>query len=157
MRGLVFALRPKSLERDGLDATLAEHIESRRRTEHAPVEFVRRGERSLTPSQELALLRIGQEAINNAVRHGGGAPVTVELTHDRDGTRLSVRDRGPGFDPSALPRTERTFGLQGMRERAASIGARFSLAAGPGAGCRVDVLLPHRSGRHRITQAEVVP
>jgi signal transduction histidine kinase len=154
MRGLVFALRPKSLEQDGLDSTLADHIEGLRRSQGAAVEFHRIGERSLTPSQELALLRIGQEAVRNALWHGRGAPVTVELHHDRKGTRLSVRDSGPGFDPATLPRTERTFGLQGMRERAGSIGARFSLAASPGGGCRIEVLLPLRPARQ--PRAEVV-
>jgi signal transduction histidine kinase len=157
MRALVFALRPKSLERDGLDATLADHIDALRRSQEARIEFDRMGEASLTPSQELALLRIAQEAINNAIHHGAGAPLTVELHHDRDGTRLTVRDQGPGFDPGVLPRTERTFGLQGMRERAASIGARFSLAAAPGAGCRVDVVLPRRGVRRRAVQLEAVP
>jgi signal transduction histidine kinase len=157
MRALVFALRPKSLERDGLDATLADHIDALRRSQDAPIEFDRMGEMSLTPSQELALLRIGQEAINNAIHHGGGAPVTVELRHDREGTRLTVRDQGPGFDPGSLPRTERTFGLQGMRERAASIGARFSLASTPGAGCRVDVVLPPRRALRRSPRLEAVP
>ena len=154
---MVFALRPKSLERDGLDATLADHIDALRRSQEAGIEFDRMGETSLTPSEELALLRIAQEALNNAIHHGAGAPVRIALHHGRDGTRLTVHDEGPGFDPGLLPRTERTFGLQGMRERAASIGARFSLAAAPGAGCRVEAFLPRRRPRRPAPQLETVP
>jgi signal transduction histidine kinase len=146
---MVYALRPKSLERDGLAATLAEHAESLRRGQRVEVEFRAEGHPALSLDEELALLRIGQEALHNAVRHGRGAPVRAYLRAWRGGTELSVRDEGPGFDADALPRTVRTMGLGTMAERAAAINAAFTLDAAPGRGTEVRVFLPARPPRSK--------
>ncbi|HEV3231023.1 MAG TPA: histidine kinase [Candidatus Dormibacteraeota bacterium] len=144
LRGMVYALRPKSLERDGLAATLADHAESLRRGREADLEFRAEGHPELSLEEELALLRIGQEAMHNAVRHGRGAPVRGYLRAWRGGTELSVRDEGPGFDLDTLPRTVRTMGLSTMSERAAAVNAAFTLDTAPGRGTEVRVFLPAR-------------
>jgi signal transduction histidine kinase len=137
MKALVYALRPKSLERDGLEATLRDHVEALRRAHGARIELRVRGEPGLTPSEDLALLRIAQEALYNALQHAPGARVQVSLQQAAGGARLGVRDWGPGFDPDGLPRTRRTMGLVTMRERAASIGADFEVVSAPGRGTEV--------------------
>jgi signal transduction histidine kinase len=147
MRGLVFALRPKSLERDGLATTLADHVEALRRIHGARISLRIDGERRLSPDHEQALLRIAQEALHNALKHSHSPTIAVELRHDSAATQLRVFDRGVGFDVSALPRNRRSMGLYAMRERAAAIGARFMLEAAPGDGCSVRVVVPN--GHHR--------
>jgi signal transduction histidine kinase len=147
MKALVYALRPKSLERNGLEATLRDHVEALRRTHGAPIELRVHGELLLTPSQDLALLRIAQEALYNALRHAAGARVQVTLERDGDEVRLSVRDRGPGFDPAALPRTRLTMGLTTMRERAVAVRAALEIDSAPGRGTEVRVRLRVRVGR----------
>ncbi len=142
MKALVYALRPKSLERDGLEATLRDHVEALRRAHGAAIDVRVHGEPRLAPSGELALLRIAQEALYNAVRHAPGARIQLTLEQDAGELRLSVRDWGPGFDPEALPRTHRTMGLATMRERAASVRARIEFAAAPGRGTEVRVRVP---------------
>ncbi|HEY4026078.1 MAG TPA: GAF domain-containing sensor histidine kinase [Candidatus Dormibacteraeota bacterium] len=145
MKALVYAVRPKSLDRDGLEATLRDHVEALRRTGGAAIELRVHGELRLTPSQDLALLRIAQEAIYNALRHAAGARVQVGLEQDAGEARLSVRDWGPGFDPAALPRARRTMGLATMRERATAVRATLELDSAPGRGTEVRVRL--RVGR----------
>ena len=82
-----------------------------------------------------ALARILGEAVANA-RHGGATRVHVELSGAP--LRLRVIDDGTGFDPAAgAP----GFGLGGMRERAALVGAELSVRSGPGAGTEVAVEL----------------
>ena len=67
MRNLVLALQPKSLERDGLAATLRDHVDGLRRIHRAAIEArIDDGDR-LAPDQQLAVLRIAQEALHNAV------------------------------------------------------------------------------------------
>jgi signal transduction histidine kinase len=147
MKALVYALRPKSLERDGLESTLRDHVEALRRTHGAVIDLRVHGELRLTPSQDLALLRIAQEALYNALRHAPGARVMVAVDQDADEARLSVRDRGPGFDPAALPRSRLTMGLATMRERATAVRATLEVESAPGRGTEVRVRL--RLGRRR--------
>jgi signal transduction histidine kinase len=142
-RALVLALRPESLERDGLAATLRRHISSLRAAHGAHIDLRTEGVVRLPLDHELALLRIAQEALQNAMKHAAGAPVTVVLRQGASVTQLVVRDTGPGFDPARLPRTTRTIGLATMRERAAAIGAEIEITAQPGRGCAIQVLLAH--------------
>jgi signal transduction histidine kinase/streptogramin lyase len=101
--------------------------------------------RRLAPAVENDLLRVGQEAITNAVRYSGASRVRVELRFERRHVRLLVQDDGRGFDEravatGAVPR----FGLRGMRERVEQLGGQFSLRSRPGAGTAVDVSVPLR-------------
>jgi signal transduction histidine kinase len=147
LRGLVHALRPKSLERDGLAAALAAHLDALGRTDGVAPVLEADPDLGLTLEQEHGLLRIAQEAVHNALRHGGGAPVRIRLRRLAAAVELSVCDRGPGFDPQALPHTVRTLGMSTMRERASALGARLDVVSAPGQGCSVRVRVPLRRRR----------
>lgn len=89
---------------------------------------------------ENELLRIGQEALANALRHAQARHVDLELAFEPDRIRLTVKDDGRGFDPErAASEREGHFGLLGMRERAKRLGAELSLRSAPGQGTQVDV------------------
>jgi len=147
LRGLIHALRPKSLERDGLAAALATHLDALRRTHGVVLTLEAEGDLGLTLDQEHGLLRIAQEAVHNALRHAGGAPTLVRLRRRGTALELSVIDEGPGFDPDGLHRSARTLGMATMRERAQALGATLRISSAPQRGCRVDVRLPLRSRR----------
>lgn len=87
---------------------------------------------------ELAAYRVAQEALVNALKHGG-APITVSYRATRDGVALSVDDSGPGLDGEAAVRAQREgrLGLSSMAQRAEAIGARLVLGARPGGGAHV--------------------
>jgi len=89
------------------------------------------------------LLRIGQEAMTNAVRHAAPRHVSTELHFEPECVRLVVTDDGSGFDVDAHahPRNG-CFGLIGMRERTKRIGGRLRIESVPGAGRRVGVEMP---------------
>jgi signal transduction histidine kinase len=142
LRGLVQALRPKSLERDGLAATLMDHVEALRASGATIV--VDASAVGLPLDNEHALLRIAQEALHNAMRHAPGAAIRVTLRAGSRSATLRIRDEGPGFDPTSLPHTRRGMGLATMRERAQEIGARLDIRSkgGAGAGTTVTVILP---------------
>jgi signal transduction histidine kinase len=96
-------------------------------------------ERSVAPPVRHELIRIASEAVTNALDHAGAAHITVDLSYDGEGVRLTVSDDGRGFEPGQAPGAERGhFGLAGMRERAAALGA-FTLDSHPGVGTRVQV------------------
>ena len=86
------------------------------------------------------LLRIGQEALTNAVKHGKPSRIAVQLRYDHPFFSMRVSDDGRGFDTACTPPAGH-FGLAGMRERAAEIGARLEVASRVNGGTRVEVTL----------------
>ncbi|MDQ6749096.1 MAG: sensor histidine kinase, partial [Candidatus Dormibacteraeota bacterium] len=96
----------------------------------------------LSLDEEMALLRIAQEALQNALKHADGAPINLLMRRTRAGTELVIRDGGPGYAMDELPRTTRTMGLSTMQDRAAGIGAALDLVSSPGAGSEVRAFLP---------------
>jgi signal transduction histidine kinase len=93
---------------------------------------------------EEQLLRIGREAIVNAVRHARPKHVEVMLHYGDEVVRLRVIDDGCGFDRANLsPDENGHYGLIGMRERAETIGGEFKLVTAPGGGTQVDVTVAY--------------
>lgn len=103
---------------------------------------------SLASSVEHHLLRIAQEAMTNAVKHGAPQNIWLKLEYRADGVVLIIRDDGSGFVPQAVPDDGGHFGLKGMRNRAQKLEARLSVTSQPGAGTCVTVTLTtsHRGG-----------
>ncbi len=85
------------------------------------------------------IFRIGQEAVANAVRHAQPTLLTLRLTYSDDCVRLEVLDDGAGFEPGT---GHQGFGIRGMRRRAQSISAVFSLQSRPGHGTRIEIVAP---------------
>lgn len=84
------------------------------------------------------LLRIGQEALANALKHSGAKTITVALNYEPSRVQLRIYDNGNGFDLSTAGQAGGGhFGLLDMRERAEKIGASFSLNSQPGQGTEV--------------------
>jgi signal transduction histidine kinase len=84
---------------------------------------------------------MAQEAVNNAVKHAGARYIKVRLWYDKAHVRLRVSDDGRGFDPGMVVAAGH-FGLVGMRERAARVGAALTVDSRPGRGTTVEVILP---------------
>lgn len=109
-------------------------------TSAEPLMRVEGARRRLPPVVENNLLRIGQEAITNAVKHAQAAHITVTLAFDRRSVRLVVEDDGVGFAPEAPGAAEqRSFGLIGMRERVGMLNGELEIRSGPGQGTRISV------------------
>jgi signal transduction histidine kinase len=90
---------------------------------------------------EEELLRIGQEAVANAVRHAGATRIEVQLIYQAAQVSLRVEDDGRGFDPQSNG-AEGHYGLKGMQERAREIAATLELRSAPGEGTLVSVEAP---------------
>ncbi len=98
--------------------------------------------RRLPTEVENNLLRIGQEALTNAIRHAGARGVSLHLHYSLDAVRLLVRDDGAGFIENPADVFDSHFGLVGMRERVLLIGGQFTLRTAPGAGTEIEVSVP---------------
>ncbi|MFQ4138018.1 PAS domain S-box protein [Nodosilinea sp. PGN35] len=93
---------------------------------------------SLPAEVENNLLRMGQEALTNAIRHANADEIRLQLAYDRDQVSLRVRDNGQGFGVGSMPSSE-GFGLLGMSERAERIGAQLTIRSQPGQGTEIIV------------------
>jgi signal transduction histidine kinase/ligand-binding sensor domain-containing protein len=99
--------------------------------------------RPLPGAVENNLLRICQEAMANAVRHGQASEVAIGLAFAARSVALKVKDAGRGFDvANAVSERDGHFGLMGIRERAQRLGGRFRLESTPGRGTEVFVEIP---------------
>ncbi|MEQ1897573.1 MAG: two-component regulator propeller domain-containing protein [Vicinamibacterales bacterium] len=99
--------------------------------------------RPLETHVEQQLLRIGTEAVVNAMRHAEASHVRMELAYERSNVRLKVTDDGHGFNPDAVTRDDGGhWGLSIMRERAEQVGGRFSVASQPQHGTIIEVVAP---------------
>ncbi|MEO3811854.1 sensor histidine kinase [Sphaerisporangium sp. B11E5] len=140
MQALLLELRPVALEDAGLIPALEElcrAYESRLGiTVRTALEEV-----VLPPAAEHALLRLTQEALGNAVKHGSPGAVEVRLSGADDEVRLRIADDGRGFDP-APPSPSHGMGLKLMRERVEELGGTFTVTSGPGAGTVVTASVP---------------
>jgi len=97
--------------------------------------------RRLAPTIENNLLRIGQEAVSNALKHANPRAIDLEITFEQLNVRLVVQDDGRGFDPSmSAPSTSR-FGLRGMKERVEQMNGEFHIGRGGTGGTRVEVVV----------------
>jgi signal transduction histidine kinase/streptogramin lyase len=95
-----------------------------------------------SPLIEQQVLLICQEALTNAVRHGAPQRVDVELEYGGQELRVLVRDDGRGFDPRSLERVTGHYGVISMRERAAQVRGRLTIASSPGKGTSVETIIP---------------
>jgi signal transduction histidine kinase/ligand-binding sensor domain-containing protein len=90
------------------------------------------------------LFRIAQEAVANAVKHADARTIEIALQFEPTEVKLVVSDDGRGFDPAAAQGAQAGhFGLLGMRERAAQLGA-LTIDSRPGGGTRIEVIVPAR-------------
>ncbi|HYC32610.1 MAG TPA: ATP-binding protein, partial [Gemmatimonadales bacterium] len=103
---------------------------------------------SFPPTVEEEIMAIAGEAMTNAREHAGSRSVHVSCGYEAGNLRVRVRDDGRGFDPSTMPTGH--WGLIGMRERAAAIGARLTVSSAPGAGTDVLVVFRAESSVRRV-------
>jgi len=144
-RRSVWNLRPAPLSASGVVAAIGHEVEAWEERTGIPARFRARAvphHPPLSPTAEVALLRIGQEALSNAARHGKPEHVDVELRAHAHELILSIHDDGIGFDPSASAPRDDCFGLDGMAERARNAGGTLTVASAPGHGTTVTTRLP---------------
>jgi signal transduction histidine kinase len=139
LRGLIRDLRPAALDELGLgDAIegLAERAE-RPGDVHVATD-VRLPDTRLPAEVEVAVYRLIQEALTNAVRHASASHVSIKLDTRDHKLHADVEDDGAGFDPNA---PAEGFGLIGMRERVASLRGELEISSSAG-GTHVSAAIP---------------
>lgn len=130
LRAICNDLRPPLLQQDLISAlkALVETLDTR---SQAPVHIeITADDLHLADDMALAIFRITQEALHNALQHADASEIAVRLTQYPDRIRLTVTDDGRGIHGGVEPArfvAQGHFGLAGMRERAAMIGAKLDV------------------------------
>jgi signal transduction histidine kinase len=142
-RRSVWALRPADAQREGLAAGLERG--ARTLTAGTGIEIVmtaRGAGRGIGVEAEWEVLRVGLEAVTNAVRHSGCRRITLRLSRGARVLRLEVEDDGKGGIIEGAPDGAGGLGLVGIRERAERLGGRLEVQSPPGGPTCVVLAIP---------------
>ena len=140
IRHLARGIFPVQMESAGLQAVLDELVETTRRLHRVEISFETGGDvRIGNPEVAMHLYRIAQEALSNAVKHGGTGRIVVAIRQMDDMLQLSIADNGGGF--TGQQNSIEGMGLKTMRYRAQLIGAELNLSSSS-TGVTVACLLP---------------
>jgi signal transduction histidine kinase len=142
-RRSIMDLRSQALESRDLAGALADLAEQTTRGTGATATVVVEGQvQRLDASHEHHLLRIGLEALTNALKHSGARRIDILLRFGPDSTELVVQDDGRGFNIAAQDLVGAHFGLQGIRERVDKLGGVLHIESAANAGARLCVMVP---------------
>ncbi|TJY40858.1 GAF domain-containing sensor histidine kinase [Cohnella pontilimi] len=136
MRALIMQLRPA-----GLEAGLLTALKAYGSQLGLTIDASMTGVRQLPRHVEEALWRIGQEALNNVIKHAGVLEAKVELEMEAEKVVLRITDKGRGMTTRSR-RSGQSIGLSTMRERCEALGGRFALTSLHRKGTVVEITLP---------------
>ena len=149
IRRAIADLSPAVLEQLGLAAALRQMANRFRGVYQGRVRLRLPAQREALPREcEIAVFRLAQECFQNIAKHARASTVNLSLRSTDGILRLNVEDDGVGFDVKAALDKRSSYGLAGMRERAALLGGRLEIRSEPRGGTRISVELPIRM-RHR--------
>ncbi len=144
VRETLYDLRTDVSEGHGLGDTLTMFCERVRQRTSMQVELTIAADRRLKILQERELWQIAREAITNTERHAQASQLSVGWRCTSRGAELTIADDGRGFK-KGTGRPD-SYGLLGMRERAASVNAVLDIESEPGKGTRIRVALGSETG-----------
>jgi signal transduction histidine kinase len=143
LRRTIAALSPALLERLGLESALRQLAARFSKQHPAGVEVhVSPAWDELAPRAQEVIYRVAQESLQNIAKHSRATRVNLSLSSADKKFRLSVCDNGTGFSPEAAMGKPLSFGLAGMRDRAALLGGTLVVRSVPGKGATVTLELP---------------
>lgn len=140
VRDTLYDLRTDVSEDQDVTDTMNAYLQ--RVSERSGLQVTMRTDESarLALPQEREIWRIAKEAVTNVERHAQATKLSISWQCDGKRALLVVSDNGVGFAKGVPTRLD-SYGIVGMRERAASIGAKLDVESSPGQGTSVRVLL----------------
>lgn len=143
MRRAVSELRPDLLDEAGIKFAVEKYVREFQASTGIECDLrLPEEELTLDGNRSTAIFRIIQESLTNVAKHAKASRVSIVLSVWDDSLVLTVKDNGEGFSPNA--RKAKTFGLLGIRERAAMVGGKARITGVAGKGTTVRVSIPQR-------------
>ena len=157
VRAMIYDLRPPELTELGLAEAMRNYVgEWESRCGIKVSSRLDTGQTGLTETEELAVYRVMQEALQNVHKHARAAGVGVDWSRASRNWVLHVTDDGVGFDLVKAARRQKSVGLLSMRERAELIGGTLQIQSTPGNGTAVTLLLPTEPTIERLRKVEAM-
>ena len=146
LRRIIAALSPAVLDHLGLERALRQLGARFQKMHEARLRVtVPKGAAGVSPRVQEVIYRVAQESLQNIAKHSQATHVNLSLRAADGFVRLSVSDDGAGFCAETAGRKPMSFGLAGMRERAALLGGTLVVRSAPGKGTAVVLQLPRHS------------
>ncbi|SHM96973.1 sensor histidine kinase [Gracilibacillus kekensis] len=140
VRRIIYDLRPMALDDLGLIPTIKKYI-STLEDQHPNIHFSYKSfDQRLDSQYEVALFRLIQESIQNAIKHAEASEIKVNLDITCDRIFVGISDNGKGFDQSQ--KKEKSFGIIGMQERIEMLGGDVRINSIVGEGTQVFFKIP---------------
>jgi two-component system, NarL family, sensor histidine kinase DegS len=142
VRRIIYDLRPMALDDLGLVPTLRKYlIRTEEYNNGTHIQFHNFGEECrLPPNYEVALFRLVQESVQNALKHAEATVIQVKLEMGKDRIVVIVKDNGQGFD--VRTKKEGSFGIVGMKERIELLDGNITIDSKQGLGTVVTIQVP---------------
>jgi two-component system, NarL family, sensor histidine kinase DegS len=143
VRRIIYDLRPMALDDLGLVPTLRKYLQTiEDYNKGIDISFVHIGEEMrLPPRLEVAVFRLVQEAVQNALKHAEATKIEVKTEMGNNNQLLvMVKDNGKGFDTTV--KKENAFGLMGMKERVDLLEGTLTIRSKIGAGTTIFIRIP---------------
>lgn len=144
VRHIIYDLRPMALDDLGLVPTLKKYLQTveeynKMAKIQIPFTYIGDDER-IDSKMEVALFRLIQESVQNALKHAQAKEIQVKLEINKNNIIAVIKDDGIGFDPTL--KKEGSFGLRGMKERVELLDGSISIQSSKGNGTKVIIKIP---------------
>lgn len=142
VKRISYDVMPQAIVDFGLEAALKGLCDSIKRYSSLTIDFryIKEVEHRLNFDISIALFRIAQEGLNNAVRHSGASHVDVHLLDKEDEVYFILEDNGKGFNETELVQTG--SGLRNIRERVMLLNGTVDIHSAPGKGTSLEIHIP---------------
>jgi two-component system, NarL family, sensor histidine kinase DegS len=142
VRRIIYDLRPMALDDLGLVPTLRKYLQTiEEYHNHSKIDFLNLGvERRLPTKYEVAMFRMIQESVQNALKHAEACEIKVRVEMTKTMIDVLIKDNGVGFD--IKQKKKDSFGMIGMRERADLLDGEITFDSKIGKGTTVHIRIP---------------
>jgi len=151
VRRIIYDLRPMALDDLGLFPTIKKHVKTMSDYSGIDIELVLLGEeRRLEPNYEVAIFRLAQEALQNAINHAQANSIKLIIESTDHQITLVIKDDGRGFDKNKEKYKEDSYGLIGMKERVEILEGELNIISSKGEGTTIRIKLPYEMERDKL-------
>ncbi|QDP41289.1 sensor histidine kinase [Radiobacillus deserti] len=141
VRRIIYDLRPMALDDLGLIPTMKKYLANMSEYNKIDIEFTTHGkERRFNSKYEVALFRLVQESVQNAIKHAEASSIQVKVEITESAVLVVIKDDGKGFDTKH--KKDHSFGLVGMKERVDMLEGQLKITSKVGKGTTIFIQVP---------------
>lgn len=148
VRRIIYDLRPMALDDLGIIPTLKKYLKTvEEYNKGTNVHFNSIGEQvRMGTNYEVAVFRLIQECVNNAIKHGKSRDIWVKFEWRKEHVNITIKDNGTGFDTNIVKKN--SFGIIGMRERIELLNGNMELTSAENEGTHIIFKVPIEQKKH---------